>query len=316
MLIPDGPLTPDDIAHFRRFGYVKVPRCFDTGPGSLADRWVRRHWERMGYDPHDPDSWAESKVHLPVEESAPADEVAPKAEAAMAQLLGGRGRFHPPTWGDAFIANYQHGADAPWAPPSPESKGWHKDGDFFVHFLDSPEQALLVIVLWSDVVERGGPTSIAADSVPVVARSLAEHPEGLWPCCTEGPEADEARAAGEPVERMRIRDWINRCETFHEAVGEAGDVFLLHPFALHRASQNVRRVARLITNPPVALKQPFCYDREDGAYSVVEQCVLDALGVDRFAFGPTTARRRLVPPRIREQRELQTQIDARAGVRS
>jgi hypothetical protein len=47
----------------------------------------------------------------------------------------------------------------------PSSPDWHKDGDFFRHFLDSPEQGLLTIVLWSDIEERGGGTFIAPDSV-------------------------------------------------------------------------------------------------------------------------------------------------------
>ena len=50
--------------------------------------------------------------------------------------------------------------------------GWHNDGDFFVHFLDSPEQGLLVIPLWSDVVERGGGTVICCDGIAHIARHL------------------------------------------------------------------------------------------------------------------------------------------------
>ncbi|MDA0321230.1 MAG: hypothetical protein O2923_00730 [Verrucomicrobia bacterium] len=60
--------------------------------------------------------------------------------------------------------NYRLGADALWTPPGPDAQGWHKDGDFFLHFLDSPEQGLLTLVLWDDVVERGGPTYIVAES--------------------------------------------------------------------------------------------------------------------------------------------------------
>jgi hypothetical protein len=56
-------------------------------------------------------------------------------------------------------------------------RGWHKDGDFFRHFLVSAEQALLTFVLWTDMLHKGGGTFVAADSVPVVARFLAEHPD-------------------------------------------------------------------------------------------------------------------------------------------
>ena len=66
-------------------------------------------------------------------------------------------------------------ATRPARPPA--AGGWHKDGSFFRHFLDSREQGLLTIVYWSDVEPQGGGTFIAPDSIKVVARYLAEHPE-------------------------------------------------------------------------------------------------------------------------------------------
>jgi hypothetical protein len=52
---------------------------------------------------------------------------------------------------------------------------WHNDGDFFVHFLDSPEQALLVIPLWSDIVSKGGGTAICSDGIKYIAKHLVMH---------------------------------------------------------------------------------------------------------------------------------------------
>jgi len=64
-----------------------------------------------------------------------------------------------------------------------------------------------------------------------------------------------------------------------EVTGEVGDVFLLHPFMLHSASKNLLRKPRVITNPPVSLKEPFNFDREDPReYSLVEQKTLNDLG--------------------------------------
>jgi hypothetical protein len=57
-----------------------------------------------------------------------------------------------------------------------------------------------------------------------------------------------------------------------------GDVYFLHPFMLHSASKNLLREVRIITNPPVALKEPFSYNRTDGQYSLVEQKTLRDLG--------------------------------------
>lgn len=69
-----------------------------------------------------------------------------------------------------------------------------------------------------------------------------------------------------------------RDETFFEATGKVGDVFLLHPFMLHTASKNLLRQIRVITNPAVSLKEPFRLFREDGNYSLVEQKTLLDLG--------------------------------------
>ena len=115
------------------------------------------------------------------------EDVGPRAWDAICDLLGGEDRIinfwgdSKPGWGDGFIINFGLGADTPWQPPSPEVGGWHKDGDFFRHFLDSPEQGLLTIVVWSDIYPKSGGTFVACDSVQHVAQRLYEHPEGLLP---------------------------------------------------------------------------------------------------------------------------------------
>jgi hypothetical protein len=310
MYLPSGPLGPVEIDHFRHFGYVRVEGCFDLAAGSIARRWVDHHWERSGYDPADPATWTEGKIHWPNANHAPIAEVAPKALAAIHQLCGGAERIPAtPSWGDAFIANYHFGADKPWVPSGPQAGGWHKDGDFFVHFLDSPEQGLLTIVLWSDVQHQGGPTYIAADSVSRIARYLAEHPEGLW---NPGSEEYLAEcAAGRAPVTMDFQSIIEDCSDFREATGRAGDVYLLHPYMLHCSSQNLLRQARLITNPPISFREPMCFDRPDGAYSAVEQTVLDGLGVARLDWRIRGERRRVTPPRLARQRQLQQEIAAR-----
>lgn len=117
----------------------------------------------------------------PGHESAAGADVAPRAWAAICDLVGGAQRVKQGadySFGDSFIINFHHGADQPWEPPSPRVAGWHKDGDFFRHFLDSPEQGLLTIVLWSDIAPRSGGTFAATDSVRPIAQYLADHPEG------------------------------------------------------------------------------------------------------------------------------------------
>jgi hypothetical protein len=99
-------------------------------------------------------------------------------------------------------------------------------------------------------------------------------------------------------------------ESFFEATGQVGDVYLLHPFMLHSASKNLLRNHRIITNPPVSLKEPFKFDMEDkGEYSLVEQKTLNDLGMPDGLKGwkITKERREWIPKRIKRMEEMKKQ---------
>ena len=218
----------------------------------------------------------------------PISDVAPQAWAAILDVVGGQERLEtqvmgkPKThfssinsfvWSDAFIVNFHRGAGAPWQPPSSKVTGWHKDGSYFRHFLDSREQALLTVVLWSDMRHQGGGTFVAPDSVRVVARYLLEHPEGV-------PPGD-----------FDFHGMIQQCSNFEELTGKAGDFIILHPFMLHASSQNVLGVPRFMTNPPVVLKEPMNLNRERlEDFSLLERATLHYLGLERLDFQPTAPR--------------------------
>jgi Phytanoyl-CoA dioxygenase (PhyH) len=287
-----GQLTDEQAEHFLERGFLTVRGAFDA---ASARRRLQDAWIRFGYDRDDPGSWAEKRIHLSSRSHVDARSFAPAAWRAAVDLAGGEERVQLPwQWGDGYIANLGVGHDRPWQPPSPAAGGWHKDGDFFRHFLDSPEQALLSLVLWTDMLPKGGGTFVAADSVPVVARFLARHPEGVLP-------GDFDYAA-----------LIGQCRDFVELTGEAGDVVLLHPYLLHATSQNVLGVARIITNPPLALREPMNFSRpRPGDYSLVEQAVLRGLGVERLDFAPAAPREDVVPERVRRQQARAVAEDAR-----
>jgi hypothetical protein len=287
-------LTHEHIEHFLARGYVVLHECFTREAArSLTDAT----FTRLGYDPDDPSTWREAVIHMPAHRRVDVKAFAPRVWGAVCDLLGGEERIQQPySWGDGFIVNLREGAERPWEPPSPRTPGWHKDGDFFRHFLDSPEQGLLTLVLWSDIQPRGGATFVAADSVPVVARFLAQHPEGVLP-----NEFDHQAL-------------INQCNHFVEATGQVGDVYLLHPYVLHAKSQNLLGIPRLITNPPVHLREPMSFNRPDPAeFSPVELAVLRGLGVERLDFQPAAPRERVVPPRVARQQKMMEEEKARLG---
>lgn len=286
-------LTDADVDHFIRKGYVKIEGAF---PREVAEEWSRNCFQRLGYDMDDKSTWTEQRIHMGGDKYVEVKDFAPRVYDAICDLVGGEERLSGPCrWSDHFIVNVGVRADEPWQPAGPETPGWHKDGDFFRHFLDSPEQGLLVFVNWTDVVHLGGPTYIATDSVPVITRHLADHPEGVLPKAFDFPGL------------------VGQCHDFEEATAMAGDVYLLHPFLLHAASQNPLRVIRIITNPPVSLAEPLNFNRpnlED--HSPVEQAILAALGVERYDFQPTAPREAVIPERVKRQQRMMEEEAERA----
>lgn len=279
-------LSSEQVQSFLDKGYLIVKDCLDR---RIANRWIEEAYDRLGYDAHDPRTWTKDIVWMDHKNMLPVREIAPKAWAAILDVVGGEDRLetrvmqlhesgHFTTinsfvWSDAFIVNFHRGADQPWQPPSPRVPGWHKDGSYFRHFLDSPEQALLTIVLWSDMLHAGGATFIAPDSVRVVARYLYEHPEGVDP------------------RDFDFQKLINRCTQFEELTGEAGDFVILHPFMLHASSQNVLGKPRFMSNPPVVLKEPMNFNRDNPEdFSLLERATLHYLGLERLDFRPTAPR--------------------------
>jgi hypothetical protein len=89
---------------------------------------------------------------------------------------------------------------------------------------------------------------------------------------------------------------------------------------LHATSQNVIKHGRLITNPPIALREPLQFDRADPReYSAVERAVLRGLEVDRYPFQRTGERELVVPERVIEQQRREAAEAARlrsSGYRS
>ena len=286
-------LSNEEKRHFLERGYVVLHDCFAR---EIAREWTDAACATLGIDRDDASTWVEKRVHIPGTKHVEVKEFAPRAWQAATELLGGQERIAQPyNWSDGFIFNLGIGADEPWRAPSAAVQGWHKDGDFFRHFLDSPEQGLLTLVLWSDIAPRGGGTFIAPDSVGVVARFLASHPEGLLP------------------NEVPCRELIKECNEFVEMSGNVGDVVLLHPFMLHTVSQNHARIARIITNPPITLREPMNFHREDGDYSLNEQAVLRALNCESFDFRPTTPREKFVPERVQRDKKKLEEIRQRAA---
>lgn len=283
-------LSDSQLNDFSTQGFVTLRNCFSR---EWAREQTDRAWVRLGLDPDDHASWPRKRIHMPSLHRFEVRQAAPTAYQAAMELIGSEERGHGWSWGDGFIVNLGDGAGEAWQAPSAKAPGWHKDGDFFRHFLDSPEQGLLTLVIWSDIEPRGGGTFVARDSVPVVAKYLQAHRAGVRP------------------NDFPFRDMIAQCHDFIEVTGNVGDVVLLHPFVLHASSQNHSSRARFLSNPPIHLREPMQLQRDDGAYSPVERATLSALGVPSLHFEIEGERERIVPERVRRQEQMARDEKAR-----
>lgn len=80
---------------------------------------------------------------------------------------------------------------------------------------------------------------------------------------------------------------------------------------LHSASHNNTRIPRIITNPPVSLREPFQFKRSNvDDYSLVELKTIKALGrtpEEGYEFKITQPRERVVPEREKVQSVMRVQ---------
>lgn len=138
-----------------------------------------------------------------------------------------------------------------------------------------------------------------------------DHPEGVSPWLISVNDPESKTSESTPFWNDLIRDTSRvRDESFFEMTGETGDVILMHPLMMHTASNNLKREIRIITNPPISLREPFCFDRKNkDEYSLVELKTLRDLGMpDGLPGWKTTGERRgWVSSRIRRQEEMKKQ---------
>ncbi len=201
-----------------------------------------------GVDPDDETTWTRPVVRIWCPETPPfaAAGSQPVLWDLYDRLLGEGTWWRRSGVGGSVPVRFPHPAD-------PGDAGWHIDGSFehegsYWVNVRSRERGLLALFLFSDVGDDDAPTELKVGSHLDVPRLLA-------PFGDVGTSFD-VLAAGLPASTFE------RPSAY--ATGHAGDVFVCHPFVVHRATWPHRgRHPRVIAQPGVALLEPFRLDGHD-----------------------------------------------------
>jgi hypothetical protein len=260
-----GPraLSRAQVDQFIQDGFVRIDRAF---PRQWAEEGRTIMWRDIPCDPNDKATWTRPVIRLPGYGGEPFRKAAntPILHAAFDQLVG-KGRWIPRQGLGTFPVRFPH-------PDDPGDAGWHVDVSFPGDDCDPNEKhdfsswrvnvtsrgrALLMLFLFSDVGEDDAPTWIRVGSHFDMARYLA-------PAGEAGMSHMELSAMG--ADRPLAL-----------ATGEAGTVYLCHPFVVHAAQIHRGCVPRFMAQPPLALAEPYRLHRDDGSYSPVEIAIRRAL---------------------------------------
>jgi hypothetical protein len=226
-----------DLQRFVSDGYLKLHAAF---PRALADECRAILWRDTGCDPHDRSTWTRPVVRLGDYGQEPFRQAAntPQLQAAFDRLVGS-GRWLPRTSLGTFPIRFPSNED-------PGDAGWHADASFYGADgsmrlnVVSRGRALLMLFLFSDVGPHDAPTRIRVGSHLDVPRLLE-------PAGEDGLTFIELAATLGPQQ--------NRPTVL--ATGDAGDVYLCHPFLVHAAQPHGGGEPRFMAQPPLLPAEPL-----------------------------------------------------------
>ena len=189
----------------------------------------------------------------------PVPEIISQRYVEALDILCGPGRWEAVRGAGYWPVLFPGFSPRPWRPPE---SGWHIDG-YPAQSVDCNELGLIGLEIFSDISPEGGGTAIRIGSHHCVARILAA-------------SQSNGESAREVLAQMNA---ATKHLPIAELSGNAGDLFLLHPFTLHATSMNCSDRIRIIAVKLVELKDRLRLNRENPVeYSPVELGILEGLG--------------------------------------
>jgi Phytanoyl-CoA dioxygenase (PhyH) len=250
------------VRQFIHDGYVRLDNAFAR---ELAEEGRAILWKDTGCDPHDPATCTKPVIRLGDYAQEPFNKAVntPVLHRAFDQLVG-KGRWAARNSLRSFVIRFP-------ANEEPGDTGWHVDASYpeqssddFVSWkinIQSTGRSLLMLFLFSDIGEADAPTRIRKGSHVDVARLLY-------------PAAAKGMSFMELAEQLAVTE--NREEV--TATGEAGTVYLCHPFLVHAGQIHHGTIPRFLAQPPLFPAEEFQLLRKDADYSPAEIAIRLALG--------------------------------------
>ena len=258
--------SADAIEHFVHNGFVKLEGAFSCEAAAACCDIL---WRDLKLSPDHPEDWKEPVLRLGMYADPPFREAtgSPRLRAALDQLVG-VGRWVPPPALGHMVIRFP-------APQPPWDDGWHLDASFppphdpasldwfqwRINYL-SRDRAMLMLFLLSDCSEDDAPTRLRVASHLPMARQLHVYGEAG---VSSIDLAKEGFASSE------------HCDVAL-ATGEAGTIWLVHPFTVHAAQAHRGREPRFLAQPGLAPSVQLQIERAEGAYSPVERAIRMGLG--------------------------------------
>ena len=261
-------LSATQIEQFVTDGFVKLEGAFSAATAAACRDVL---WRDLKLTPDKPEDWKEPVMRLGMYADPPFREAAssPRLHAALDQLVG-VGRWIPPQALGAMVVRFP-------APEKPWDDGWHIDASFpppddpqsFDYFkwrvnFESRGRAMLMLFLFSDCGPDDAPTRVRVGSHLPTARRLKAYGEAgasITQLAEEGYYAESAA-----------------CDVAL-ATGDAGTVWLLHPFTVHAAQAHHGKTPRFLAQPGLMPRAPLMLERVEKDYSPVEQAIRIGLGL-------------------------------------
>lgn len=254
-------LTTEQITSFINKGFVKIENAFPT---EIANDCRAILWKATQCDPNNPDSWTQPVIRIGELGLEPFKKAAntPILHNAFDQLVGK----------DNWLPRHTLGS-FPIRFPSKEQAndtGWHVDASFagedannYFEWrinIHSKARGLLMLFLFSDVTERDAPTIIKVGSHFDVAKILE-------------PEGEKG------LSFMELAQRLNTISTKEEiiATGEAGTVYLCHPFIVHAAQNHYGTMPKFMAQPSLMTKKDFDIKKSSDELCAVEIAILKGL---------------------------------------